>query len=293
VIWTREDDIQHDYYRPANSHQLRAVLGSQGLPLVWEHAIAAPSILRRRSPAYLENNFDASITEGAHGLAYEIPNVSVNYREADLGIPVGYWRSVGHSYNCFVVESFIDEVARAAGADPYQYRRRLLSGAPRLQRVLDVVAQAAQWGQPSGEIAGSGIAVVECYGSYVAQVVEVVNVRERFQIRRVVCAVDCGQVVNPGIVAQQMEGGIIYALTAALQGRISIANGAIEQSNFHDYPMLRLQDTPAIEVHIVPSTEPPGGAGEPGVPALAAALANALAAAGGRRQRRLPLGLDA
>jgi isoquinoline 1-oxidoreductase beta subunit len=208
-------------------------------------------------------------------------------------VPVGFWRSVGHSHNAFVVETFLDEIATSGGHDPYELRRRLLGEAPHHQRVLETAARAAGWGQPLPDGLHRGIAVHESFGSWCAQVAEVsVSGDGSVQVRRVVCAIDCGTAVNPSIVEAQMESGIVFGLTAALRGEITVKNGRVEQSNFHDYPMLRIDEMPRIEVHIVPSTEPPGGVGEPATPPIAPAVANAIFAATGRRVRRLPIRPD-
>jgi isoquinoline 1-oxidoreductase beta subunit len=290
VIWSREDDLAHDFYRPAALHRLRAALAA-GVPSAWQQRIASPSIERRLNPRTVKDGVDRSVVEGARDLPYAIPNVAVDCALVDVGVPVGYWRSVGSSGNAFVVESFVDELAHAAGEDALAFRRRLLAGQARHLGVLELAAARAGWGQPLPQGRARGIAVHASFGSYVAQVVEVERGQGAPRVRRVVCAIDCGRYVNPDQVAAQMEGGIVDALGAALYGEVPIADGAARLGNFDSYPLLRLDGMPQIEVHIVPSDAPPGGCGEPGVPPLAPALANALFALTGERQRSLPLRL--
>lgn len=292
VVWSREDDIQHEGYRPASYHRLRAGLDANGQPVAWSHRVVAPSILARFfGPDSVKNGLDEEAVEGAVGVPYAIPNVHVDYVLADTGIPVGFWRSVNHSFNGFVVESFIDELAAASGKDPYEFRRGLLRQAPRHLGVLELAAKKAAWGSPLPTGRFRGIAVVKSFESYVAQVAEV-SVRKDGTVRvhRVVCAVDCGQVVNPDTVEAQMQSGIVFGLTAALKGAITIDKGRTQQSNFHEYQLLRMNEMPVIEVYIVPSTEAPGGVGEVGTPPIAPAVANAVFAATEQRIRKLPIG---
>jgi len=298
VIWSREDDIQHDFYRPASYHELSATLDAEGHPSAWRHRMASQSILERLVPSWVPNvaarfagKRDPTSTEGASNQPYRVPNVRMTYAKVDLPIPVGFWRSVGHTHTGFVVESFIDELAHFAGVDPYTYRRDLLTDHPRQRAVLEAVATAADWGAPLPEGRARGIAVVESFGSYVAQVAEISVNNERLRVHRVWCAVDCGTVVNPRIVDAQMRSGIIFGLTATLYGRISIAGGRVVQSNFHDYQMVRMNEAPEIEVVLVPSGDAPGGVGEPGVPPIAPAVTNALYALTGQRVRELPIEL--
>jgi len=233
---------------------------------------------------------DGASVEGAADLLYGIPNLRVDLHSPKIGVPVQWWRSVGHSHTGFAVEEFFDEVATAGGKDPYELRRALLASQPRLRAVLDLAAQGANWGKSLPEGIGRGIATHFSFESYVAQVAEVsVGKDGMVRVHRVVCAVDCGRTINPDIVKAQMEGGIIFGLTAALKTEITLGKGRVQQRNFHDYPMLRMFESPEIEVHIVPSTEPPTGVGEPGVPPVAAAVANAIFAATGKRVRRLPI----
>jgi isoquinoline 1-oxidoreductase subunit beta len=291
VIWSREDDIQHAQYRPANYHQLRAGLDASGQPVAWTHRIVAPSIMARMFPQTVKNGLDGEAVEGGVELPYAVPNVHVDYQLTDTGIPVGFWRSVNNSFNSFATEGFIDELAVAAKQDPYEYRRALLANAPRHRGVLELAASKAGWGTalPSGR--GRGIAVYKSFESFAAQVAEVsVSPAGDVRVHRVVCAIDCGMHVNPSTIEAQMQGGIVYGLTAALNGAITIENGRVTQSNFHDYPMLRLAEMPVVEVYIVPSNEAPGGVGEPGTPPIAPAVCNAIFAATGKRIRRLPIG---
>lgn len=292
VVWSREDDIQHDFYRPACYHKFTAGLNSKGAPVAWTHRVVAPSIIARfMGPEAIKNGIDDEAVEGAIGMPYAVPNVHVDFHLADTGIPVGFWRSVNNSFNAFAVESFVDELAHAAHKDPYQFRRDLLAKAPRHLGVLDLAADKASWGSPLPNGRHRGIAVWKAFESYVAEVAEVSLAPDgSVRVHRVVCAVDCGPVVNPSIVEAQMQSGIVYGLTAALWGEITIANGRPEQSNFHNYPMLRQAQMPIIEVHIVPSTDTQGGVGEPATPPIAPAVCNAIFAATGKRIRRLPIG---
>jgi CO/xanthine dehydrogenase Mo-binding subunit len=221
---------------------------------------------------------------------YAVPNVSVESVAWDPGIPVGIWRSVGHSHNGFVVESFIDELAHAAGEDPAAFRRRLLAGHPRHIAVLDLLLEKARWGRPPPG-RHQGMAIHEAFGTVAGQVAEIAIEGDAIRVHRVTCAVDCGLAVNPDIVEAQMESGIVFGLTAALHGEITFRDGAAVESNFHDHPMLRMAQVPAIEVAIVPSAESPSGVGEPGTPPIAPAVANAVFAATGQRLRELPLRL--
>jgi isoquinoline 1-oxidoreductase beta subunit len=291
VIWTREDDIRNAKYRPASRHALRAGLDAAGQPVAWTHRIVAPSIMARVFPDTVKNGLDGEAVEGGVGMPYAIPNVHVDYLLTDTGIPVGFWRSVNNSFNAFAVESFIDELAHAAKKDPYEYRRDLLGKAPRHLGVLNLAASKAGWGTPLPAGRTRGIAVYKAFESYVAEVAEVSVASDgTVRVHRVVCAVDCGPVVNPDIVEAQMQGGIVYGLTAALWGEITLDKGRVQQSNFHDYRMLRLAEMPVVEVHIVPSSDAQGGVGEPGTPPIAPAVCNAIFAATGKRIRKLPIG---
>jgi isoquinoline 1-oxidoreductase beta subunit len=291
VVWSREDDTRHEFYRPASYHRLRAGLDAGNRPAAWTHRVVAPSIMVRVFPDTVQNGLDGEAVEGAVEMPYAVPNVHVDYVMTDTGIPVGFWRSVNHSFTAFAVESFIDELAHAAQQDPYEYRRGLLANAPRYLRVLELAATRAGWGSALPDGVFRGIAVHKSFESYVAQVAEVsVDLDGTVRVHRVVCAVDCGPVVNPDTVEAQMQSGIVYGLTAALHGEIAIDAGRVVQSNFHDYPMLRMAAMPRVEVHIVPSTDSQGGVGEPGTPPIAPAVCNAIFAATGKRIRKLPIG---
>ena len=291
LIWSREDDIRNAQYRPASLHRLQGGLDASGQPVAWTHRIVAPSIMARVFPDTVKNGLDGEAVEGGVGVPYTIPNVHVDYQLTDTGIPVGFWRSVNNSFNAFAVETFIDELAHAAKKDPYEYRRDLLGKAPRHLGVLNLAASKAGWGTPLPSGRARGIAVYKAFETYVAEVAEVsVDSDGTPHVHRVVCAVDCGPVVNPDIVEAQMQSAIVYGLTAALWGEITIDNGRVKQSNFHDYRMLRLADMPMVEVHIVPSTDAQGGVGEPGTPPIAPAVCNAIFALTGKRIRKLPIG---
>jgi isoquinoline 1-oxidoreductase beta subunit len=291
VTWSREDDIQSDFYRPAAYSKLVAGLDADGWPVAWKSRIVGPSIMSRFFPGSVKNGIDESSVEGQANSKYGIPNFLVEYALTEAGVPVGFWRSVGNSHNGFITECFVEELAKAGGKDPFEFRRKLLANAPRHRGVLELAAEKAGWGQPLPAGRTRGIAVVESFGSYVAEVAEVSVNRKSGEVKvhRVVCAVDCGRYVNPDTITAQMEGAIVYGLTAALKGQITIAKGRVQQSNFHDYEMLRLNETPKIEVHIVQSTEGPGGVGEPGTPPIAPAVCNGIFAATGKPIRRLPI----
>jgi isoquinoline 1-oxidoreductase beta subunit len=268
-----------------------AGLDVSGNPVAWTHTIVGQSILAGTpfESFGIKNGIDNASVEGAADLLYGIPNLQVDLHSPKIGVPVQWWRSVGHSHTGFSVEAFFDEVAHAGGKDPYELRRTLLAKQPRMLAVLELVAQKANWGSKLAPGVGRGIATHFSFESYVAQVVEASVEKGEVRVHRVVCAVDCGLVINPDTVKAQMQGGIIFGLTAALKTEITLKDGKIEQSNFHDYQMLRIFEAPQIEVHIVPSTNSPTGVGEPGVPPVAPALANAIFAATGKRIRRLPI----
>ena len=241
----------------------------------------------------VQNGVDGTAVEGASDLPYEVPNLHVAWNMAPGGVPTLWWRSVGSSHTAFVVEGFIDELAKAAGKDPYEYRRMLMSKHPRQKRVLEFVAEKAGWKTPVAPGRGRGIAVHESFGSVVAQVAEVsITKNKTLKVHKVVCAIDCGQVVNPDTIKAQMEGCVVFGLTAALYGEITFDKGRVMQSNFHDYRMVRMNEMPVVEVHIMNSTEKMGGVGEPGVPPVAPAVMNALFALTGKRVRSLPLRPD-
>ncbi len=291
VVWTREEDIQHDMYRPSFFDRMSAGLDAKGMPVAWHHRFAGSSIIARWAPPLFRNGLDPDTTEGAIHLAYALPNMHVEYlRVEPPGIPTAFWRSVGPSHNVFVVESFMDELAAAAKRDAVAYRRALLDKSPRAKAVLDLAAQKAGWGQPLPDRVGRGISLQFAFATYMAHVAEVEVSRDgAVRVSRVVCAVDCGTVVNPDTVRAQIQGAVIFGITAALHGKITLKNGRVEQTNFDTYQMLRMNEAPAIEVHIVQSSEPPGGMGEPGTSAIVPAVANAIFAATGKRMRTLPI----
>jgi isoquinoline 1-oxidoreductase beta subunit len=295
VIWTREDDMRGGYYRPMWLHRLRVGVGPDGLPVAWQQAVVGQSIVEGTPFAAMlvKDGVDGTSVEGAADSPYvkATPNHRVDLHSPKTPITVLWWRSVGHSHTAFVMETFVDELAHAAGQDPLAYRRRLLKDHPRHLGVLNLAAEKIGWGGalPAGHF--RGLAVHESFGSYVAQVAEVSIENKRLRVHRVVCAVDCGVCVNPAGVQAQLESGVVFGLTAALHGELTFRSGRVQQSNFHDYPMLRMSQMPKVEVHIVPSTEKPGGVGEPGVPPVAPAVANAVFAATQKRVRRLPITL--
>jgi isoquinoline 1-oxidoreductase beta subunit len=292
VIRTREDDMAAGYYRPMWYDRVAACLDAGGKPLAWRHTIVGQSIAAGTpfAAGMIKNGIDETSVEGASDTPYAIPNLRVELHSPANGVPVLWWRSVGHSHTAFVMEGFLDELAHIAGQDPYQYRRTLLKKHPRHLKVLETAATKAGWGTPLPKGRGRGIAVHESFGSFVAQVAEVsLEAGNRVRVHRVVCAVDCGRVVNPDTIAAQMESGITFGLSATLYGAITLKNGRVQQGNFHDYPLVAMEDAPRVEVHIVPSDEAPGGIGEPGVPPIAPAVANALFAATGARLRTLPM----
>ena len=292
VIWTREDDIRGGYYRPAAYHSISGALGADGNPIAWQHRIVSQSFIAGTpfESFIIKNGVDATAVEGAAELPYDVPNVQVEWKQAPGGVPTLWWRSVGHSHNAFVVESFLDELAHAAGKDPYEYRHSLLGKNARHRGVLELVAEKAGWGKALPQGRSRGIAVHDSFGSYIAQVAEVsVSKKGELKVHRVVCAIDCGPTINPDTVRAQMEGAIVFGLTAALYGQITFEKGRVQQRNFHDYQVLRMNEMPVVEVHIVPSKEKMGGVGEPGVPPAAPAVCNAIFAATGKRIRRLPI----
>jgi isoquinoline 1-oxidoreductase beta subunit len=295
VVWTREEDVQHDMYRPYFLDRMSAALDEKGMPIAWNHRFAGSSILARFLPPAFNNGLDPDTTDGAINLVYALPNLRVEYQRVEPpGIPTAFWRSVGPSHNVFVTESFIDELAAVAKQDAVAYRGALLTKAPRAKAVLELAAEKAGWGQSLPERVGRGVSVQFVFGTYMAQVAEVeVSKGGAVRVRRVVCAVDCGIVVNPNIVRAQVEGAIIFGITAALYGEITLKDGRVEQANFDTYQMLRMNEAPAIEVYIVQSSEPPGGMGEPGTSAIVPAVANAIFAATGKRLRKLPVDTSA
>jgi isoquinoline 1-oxidoreductase beta subunit len=291
VVWTREEDIQHDMYRPYWFDRMSAGLDDKGRPVGWSHRFAGSSVLARWAPPFFNNGLDPDTTEGAIDLVYGLPNKHVDYvRVEPPGVPTAFWRSVGPSHTVFVVESFMDELAAAARQDPVAYRLALLDKSPRAKAVLALAAEKAGWGQPLSGRVGRGVSLQFVFATYMALVAEVeVSKDGSVRVRRVVCAVDCGTVINPDTVQAQIQSAIIFGITAALHGQITLKDGRVEQSNFHDYQMLRINEAPAIEVHIVQSSEPPGGMGECGTSAIVPAVANAIFAATGKRLRKMPI----
>jgi isoquinoline 1-oxidoreductase subunit beta len=295
VVWTREEDIQHDMYRPYWFDRLSAGLDDQGRPVAWKNRFAGSSVIARWLPPAFNNGLDPDSTEGAIDLVYDLPSFHVEYvRVEPPGIPTAFWRSVGPSHNVFVTESFIDELAAATKQDPVAYRRALLDKSPRAKAVLDLAADKAGWGKALPKGTGRGVSLQLAFGSYLAQVAEVeVSASGAIRVRRVVCAVDCGTAINPDTVQAQIQSGIIFGATAALYGEITLKNGRVEQTNFDTYQMLRMNEAPIIEVHIVQSSEPPGGLGEAGTSAIVPAIANAIFAATGKRLRKMPVDASA
>jgi len=290
LIWSREQDIAHDLYRPFGMARLVAGLDAAGMPVAWTIRLAGPSFVASLVPGFGTNIIDRTFVSGlAEEMPYDVPNYRVDYVICSTPVPLGVWRAINYTQNAFYKECFVDELAHAAGIDPYLYRRKLLSKSPKNLAVLDAAAERADWGSPLPAGVHRGIALNEACGSFCAQVVEASITAGGVRVHRVVSAIDCGHVVNPLSVEMQMEGAVIYALTAALEGEITIKDGAAEQSNFDTYRMLRLADAPIVENVIVPSGGFWGGVGEPPVPPLAPALCNAIFAATGRRVRSLPL----
>lgn len=296
TVWTREDDIRGGYYRPAFVHNIAVGLDAAGKPVAWQHRIVGQSILGN-SPfkAMIKNGIDATSVEGVADSPYvkDIADHRVDLHSPELGVPVLWLRSVGHTHTAFAMESFIDELAKAAGQDPLAYRRALLANHARHLGVLNLAAEKAGWGSPLPAGQARGIAVHESFGSFVAQVADVSLEAGAIRVHRVVCAIDCGIAVNPAGITAQIESAVVFGLSATLFGRLDIKGGRVQQSNYHDYRVLRMNQMPQIDVHIVPSTDKPGGVGEVGVPPVAAAVANALFALTGERQRELPLRVKA
>jgi isoquinoline 1-oxidoreductase beta subunit len=290
LVYTREDDTAAGFYRPAAVAKFTGGLDAQGKPVLLKAGVGSPSIMAASGFMKIpESGVDSFAMEGINDHPYSVPNQLIAYGRREPGPSVWFWRSVGHSQNSFFMEGFIDEMAHAAGKDPFEFRRALMDQQPRYRKVLEVAAEKAGWGKPLPAGVHRGIAVVQSFGSYVAEVAEVsINADGSPKVHRVVAAIDCGMTVNPTIIERQVEGAIVYGLTAALYGKISLKGGRVEQGNFHDYPMLRANEMPKVEVHIVQSSEKPGGVGEPGTPPIAPAVANAIFAATGKRLRSLP-----
>ncbi len=290
VTWMREEDMQHDFYRPACISRFQIGLSDEGLPIQWENQLAGPSILKRFVAAMGWFGVDPTSTEGANELPYTIPDFNFDYSLVDTGVPVGFWRSVGSSYNAFFTECAIDESAKLANQNPYEYRLKLLKDQPRYLKVLEKVAKNANWGEPLPKNHGLGLAIHKSFGSIVSTVIKVSsNASGIIKLKKAWIVIDCGKVVNPDIVKAQMEGGFIFGLSAALGEEITLKDGRVEQSNFHDYSILRLKGSPKISVEIIESGSEIGGVGEPAVPLAAPALTNAIFSASGERIRSLPL----
>jgi isoquinoline 1-oxidoreductase beta subunit len=287
VVWSREADVQHDLYRSVSHHRLEAALDDTGKPVAWRHRVATPSMQGLNSA---DGKVDRLMLDGATEVPYAFERIEVRWASVASPVPLGFWRSVAHSYNAYAVECFLDEVALAGGRDPVQLRRDLLRGSPRHLAVLDRVAELAGWASPAPDGVGRGVAVHASFGSFVAMVAEVTKGQGGVRVQRVFAAVDCGQYVNPQIIEAQVEGGIAFGLSAALYGRIDVREGRAVQSNFHDYRMLRLPEMPRVQIAILDSGHEPGGVGEIAVPPIAPAVANALARLTGQPMRELPLG---
>jgi len=296
IIWTREEDIQHDMYRPYYVDRLSARLDDKGMPTAWFHRVTGSSIMSRFAPPMVKNGVDPDAVEGAVDLQYTLPAMRVEYvRHEPAALPTAFWRGVGPTHNVFVVESFIDELAYASKTDPVAFRRSLLTKSPRALGVLNLAAQKAGWGKPltpvAGRKLGRGVSTQFAFGSYMAQVAEVsVGPDGDVRVHRVVCAVDCGQNINPDTIVAQMEGGIVFGASAALWDEVTVQKGRVQQTNFGDYRVMRMSEAPAVEVYIVNSHDEPGGIGEPGTAGIAPALSNAVFAATGKRIRKLPIG---
>ena len=294
LVWTREDDTRAGFFRPMYYHVLKAGLDNDGRLVGWHHRIVGQSILKGTpfEAMLVKDGIDKTSVEGAANLPYAVPNLQVELHTTDIPVPVQWWRAVGSTHTAFSTETFIDELALAANADPVAFRRALLREHPRHLATLDLAVANSDWGKPMAAGKGRGIAVHESFNSVVAQIAEVsVSPDGGLEVDKVVCAVDCGIAINPDVIKAQMEGGIGYGLTATLHGAITLDGGRVQQSNFHDYVPLRINEMPEIEVHIVESSAAPTGVGEPGTPVIAPAVANAVAAATGRRLRTLPLSL--
>lgn len=292
LVLTREEDIQHDYYRPYWFDRMSAGLDKDGKVIAWQRRYAGSSVIARWLPPAFKDGLDPDATEGAIDLVYDMPNFHVEYARVEPpGIPTGFWRSVGPSHNVFVVESFIDELAAAARQDPVAYRRAMLAKNPRARAVLDLVAEKSGWGSPLPKGRGRGVSLQFAFGSYQAQVAEVeVSPKDgTVRVHRVTCAMDSGTVVNPNTVQAQLQSGIMFGTTAALYGEITLKGGRVEQTNFDTYQILRINEAPAVDIHLVASSEPPGGMGETGTSAVVPAIANAIFAATGKRLRKMPV----
>jgi isoquinoline 1-oxidoreductase beta subunit len=284
VVWSREDDMQHDFYRPAAYVQFTGGVDAEGWPIALYARVACPAF-----PPGRAGGVSNTAVAGLRDLHYEIPNLLIDYRAADTSVPVSFWRAPGANQNTFFLESFLDEMAVAGGRDPVELRRRLLGNTPRMLGVLNLAVEKAGWGKPLPTGRFQGVALGSNVGSFNAQIAEISITKGKLRVHRVVCAFDCGQPINPLILRQQVAGGIAFGLAAALKGEITIDRGRVQQANFNSYDVLRIDEMPSVEVYIVPSVESPGGAGEACVPAIAPAVTNAIFAASGKRIRKLPI----
>ena len=291
LVWTREDDMTHDFYRPVSVNTVSAGVDANGMPVAWKYRLTSPSVTARLFPPVVKNGVDPFMTEASF-TGYDVPNQTIDVAIVDTGMRVGYWRSVSHALNAFAYESFMDELAAAANKDPVEYRRALLTRAPRHLRVLNLAAEKAGWGKaPAGRF--HGVALMDGYDTYVAQVSEIsIDKDGGVRVHKVACAVDCGMMVNPAIVRAQVESSVAFGLSAAIRSQITLGDGRVLQSNFHDYPVLRMNEMPHVDVILVPSTEKPGGMGEPVVATVGPSIANAVFAATGKRIRKLPILAD-
>ncbi|MCU1308593.1 MAG: aerobic-type carbon monoxide dehydrogenase, large subunit CoxL/CutL-like protein [Acidobacteriaceae bacterium] len=291
IVWTREDDMHGGWYRPAFLHAIAGGVDEVGSAVSWRSRLVGQSIMAGTpfESMIAKKGYDPASVEGVDDLPYAIPNLAVEYHQTQVGVPVQWWRSVGHSHTAFATECFIDEMAGLARKDPYRFRRALLQKHPRHLAVLDLAAEKAGWGKPLPKGHAQGIAVHSSFESYVAQVAEVSVQDGKVRVHRVVCAVDCGRYVNPNIIAAQIEGGAIYGASAALFQELTFEKGRLQQTNFHTFPVMRINECPVVETHLLESQEKSGGIGEPGVPCAAPAIANAVFAATGKRIRKLPI----
>jgi isoquinoline 1-oxidoreductase subunit beta len=290
LVWSREDDMTHDFYRPASVHRMQAALDASGKPVAYKFSVASPSVTKRLFGAFVKDGIDPFMLEYAP-LPYDIPNQGGNTVIHDTGVRVGYWRSVSHAMNAFANESFIDEMAAATGKDPVQYRRDMLGKEPRYLRALNMVAEKAGWGKPLPAGRKHGVAIMEGYGTYLGMIAEVSAPNKEIKVHKITVVADVGSTVNPNIVRQQIESSIIYGMSSVLFDEITIVDGRVQQTNFHDYRAARMNDTPAIEMHILTGGEAPGGIGEPVTAMIAPAVGNAIASLTGQRMRRIPFKL--
>jgi isoquinoline 1-oxidoreductase beta subunit len=293
VMWTREDDFANDYFRPASQCRIKAGLDKDGRLVAWSHKVAAPSVMTRLMPQYVKGGIDPDAVSGIVDMPYSIPSQLVNYVMVNLPVPVGFWRSVGYSVNVFAVESFMDELAHAAGKDPVQFRLDHMEKGSRPYNILSLVAEKGGWNRPLAEGRARGVAVNSCFESFAAHMAEVsVGKTGGITVHKMVCALDCGTAVYPDAIRAQAEGGVVMGLSVALYERVRFANGGVKTANFDDYPVLTMSEVPEIDVHIAKSNLKPGGVGEPVVPSVAPAVANAIFKATGVRLRELPFKSD-